>query len=148
MSTTWVMVANASRARLFSQVKKFGELHLVKEFSHPESRQKEAAFTTDRPGRYQASGNTQSPHGTYQAPSTPKENEHDRFARELAETLENGRLNSSYGTLIVVAAPHFHGLINKHLGTQVRGLVQMDIEKDYTTLTTSELAERLRDYRP
>lgn len=148
MSTTWVMVANASRARLFSQGKKFGDLLLVKEFAHPESRQKDAAFTTDRPGHYQASGSANSPHGAYQAATTPKEHEHDRFARELVDLLESGRKSSSYGTLIVVAAPHFHGLINKHMGTQVRSLVQMDIEKDYTSLTVTELTERLREHHP
>ena len=140
---TWVLVANASEARIFGTEKIGNPMECMKEFSHPESRGKGMDLTSDRPGHYQSRG---SGHGAFVDETEPKEHEAERFAAELAKALENGRTHNSYKKLVVVAAPHFHGLINSHLDDHTRAMVVSNIEKDLTSFDESELPEKLKQY--
>ena len=142
MSTTWVLVADASEARLFETEKIGTSMHCIKEFSHPESREKGSDLASDRPGHYQSKGTG---HGAFAEHTDPKDYEADRFAGELANELEKGRTANEYKRLVLVAAPHFHGLLNTHMNEHTRALVVNDIQKDFTTCETHELPERLKE---
>lgn len=138
--STWVLVANAAQARLYSTDKIGGELSCVKEFSHPEGRAKGIDLASDRPSRTKGAG--QGPLGVS---SDPKAYEIEHFASELAKALDAGRATNAYQHLVVIAAPHFHGLINKHLTDHTRALVSHNIEKDYSSYTERDLAAALKD---
>lgn len=140
---TWVLVANASEARIFGTEKIGNPMECMKEFNHPESRDKGMDLTSDRPGHYQSKGTG---HGAFVESTDPKEYEAERFAAELAKELENGRTNNAYRKLVVVAAPHFHGLINSQLDEHTRAMVVNDIQKDFTDCDVNELPERLKQY--
>jgi len=139
---TWVLVANASKARIFGTEKVGYPMECMKEFTHPESRGKGMDLTSDRPGHYQSKGTG---HGAFIDATEPKEYEADRFAAELAKELENGRNNKAYRKLVVVAAPHFHGLINSHLNDHTRAMIVNNIQKDFTDCDASELQGRLKE---
>ena len=140
---TWVLVANASEARIFG-TNKIGEaMECMKEFSHPESREKGSELASDRPGHSQSKGTG---HGAMVESSDPKEYEADRFAGELAQELEKGRTSHAYRKLVVVAGPHFHGLLNKHMNDHVRTMVVNDIQKDLTSCEPRDLPGRLKEY--
>jgi hypothetical protein len=71
MAITWILVANASLARLYANLGPKKGLQLVKEIAHPESRMKNADLASDRAGKMQAAG---SGHGAREQPpqnSTP-----------------------------------------------------------------------------
>lgn len=140
---TWVLVASASEARIFGTEKIGNQMECMKEFNHPESRGKGSDLTSDRPGHYQSKGTG---HGAFVDATDPKEYEAERFAAELARELENGRTSNAYRKLVVVAAPHFHGLINSHLDEHTRAMVVSDIQKDLTSYNESELPEKLKQY--
>ena len=140
MSTTWILVANASKARLFSNQGPKKGLHLVKEFNHPESREKASALVSDRPGHNQSSGGG---HGSFVPASTPKQNEVEKFALELAKELDQGRASNSYARLIVVASSPFMGDLSSRLTSHVRGMISESIEKDYTRASDKELTGHL-----
>lgn len=144
MGTTWVLVADASRARLYAQAELAGPLGLVQEFEHAESRMKGEQLASDRPGRIFRDGGG---HGAYAEPSDPKAYEAQRFAQELAQILDKGRVTNSYQKLVVVAPPHFHGELNLHLNAHTREKISSRIEKDYTQLPPKELAERMSEHR-
>jgi len=143
MNNIWVLVANASEARLFNLVK--SDLELVEKFSHPESRMKGETLTSDRPGSYQSDINREG-HGSYAEPTDPKEYEKDRFARELAGVLNEARSENRFSELVIVAAPHFHGLINQHLDDESSQKVSHHIEKDYTQVRDSDMLDTLLPY--
>lgn len=140
MTTTWIVVANASEAKIYANrgIKK--GLEKQGEFSHPESRKKGSELVTDRPGHMQSVGNG---HGARQPATDPKHYEHENFARELAQHLDHGRTTNSYQRLILVAEPHFRGLLNGALGSQVRDLISGAIDRDYTKATDRELVDHL-----
>lgn len=140
MATTWILIANASFARLYANhgVKK--GLQLIKEFSHPESREKSSELVSDRPGYNKGHGNG---HGSFVPAMEPKQNEAGRFAQQLAKELEQGRANNIYDRVILVASSPFIGLLNNRFSTHVRNLISDTIEKDYTKFAPHELTGRL-----
>jgi hypothetical protein len=85
MSITWVMVANASQAKLFSNTGPQRGLTLIKELLHPESREKTSNLVSDRSGSNAGTG-----HGAFMQATDPKHHEAERFAQELTRELEQG----------------------------------------------------------
>ncbi|MHB9119754.1 MAG: host attachment protein [Burkholderiales bacterium] len=140
MSTTWILIANASQARLFINEGPNKGLKLLKELFHPESREKASDLVSDRPGHYKSGGNG---NGAYVPPTDPKEHEAETFALELAKELEHGRTGNRFQRLIVAATPAFLGKINNSLSHHVSGLVSNTLQKDYTKANEKELAAHL-----
>jgi Protein required for attachment to host cells len=142
MATTWVLVANASKASLYANHGPHKGLELVKAFQHAESREKALERTSDRPGHYQTDSGA---HGAFSQPTDPKQHEEEKFAAELASELETGRTRNSYARLIMVASDPFMGKLNNQLPAHVRTLLTDTLEKDYTHLTERELASHLEN---
>lgn len=140
MSTTWILVANASMAKLYANhgIKK--GLELIKEFSHPESREKGSNLVSDRPGHNPGTGNG---HGSFVPPSSPKEVEAGRFAQELACAVEEGRVGNIYDRLILVASKPFSGILNTEISQHVKQRISDVVEKDYTKMTPQKISEQL-----
>jgi protein required for attachment to host cells len=73
----------------------------------------------------------------------PKEQEHIRFAEEIAAYLEHGRTAQEYQRLVLVAAPALLGLLRAELSAPLRTLVAFELDKDLTTLDAVQLRARL-----
>lgn len=140
MSITWILVSNASRGRLFRNTGPNKGLELIREFAHPQSREKNANLVSDRPGHNPGAGNG---HGSFVSSTQPKEHEADVFALELARELDAGRVNNLYSRLVLVASPAFMGQIKQHLSGAVQKLVSDSLEKDYTQSAEKELNQYL-----
>lgn len=140
-STIWILIASATQANCYQTQHLGHKLELVKEFDHPENRKKNLDLVTDRPGHYQSSStaNNVAGHGAFIEKHTPKEAEAEHFAHVIAEEVNKGRASNAFEKLIVVAPPHFHGLLNKHFDHQVLSRVMHHIEKDYTKYSQKEL---------
>ncbi len=138
MSKTWILVANASLAKLYSNCGPNKGLELVKEMNHPESRQKNKELVTDRPGNIQGS-----PGSGYEAQTQPKEQAARAFAQELAQEFYQGRNKNAYERAILVAPPGFMGMLNNELDGPTTKLVIDRVEKDYTKTSVPQLTEHL-----
>jgi protein required for attachment to host cells len=78
------------------------------------------------------------------APTTPPhEVEAEKFAHSIAKLLEQGCGAKAYDRLLLVAPPHFLGLLRSTLTPKVAKHVELSLDKDYTDLDAHELAERL-----
>lgn len=143
MSRTWVVVADASRARLFSADRPAGPLFEMETLSNPKARLHEGDLVSDRGGR-DSNGNGVS-HGLGQQKAA-KEETANRFASELCAHLEQGRCKGAFGKLYVVGAPTFLGLMRKHQSAQLRGLISEEIAKDLTTQSPERIRALLPDY--
>jgi len=138
----WIVVANASRARVLEESDRPGRYVHIADLVHPQSRQKGSALADDRPGHAHAEGSGQA--GTsYVRHTDPREREHDRFAREVAERIDHGVAAHRCAGLTLVASSPFLGRLKAHLGGQAVKAIVRSIDADYTTLTERELAERL-----
>jgi len=141
---TWILVADASRARLFESNKKTGPWELIEEFEHPASAAKGHDIVADKFGRVQQSVAD----GTRSAmePSTdPKEVEAMRFAQKLAAVLEQGHGCNAYGRLVLVAPPEFLGMLRKAIPATVAHRVAASVNKDLTQVPDRLLPQRLAD---
>jgi protein required for attachment to host cells len=141
-STTWFLVGDASRARLFRSIERTRAPVLVKEFDHVKGREHDHDLVTDRQGRSQDSaGGTHSV--SLSGGQSPKEHEGVVFAKELAVYLSQGLKSHEYQRLVLVAAPHFLGLLRGALTPEVTKHVISSVDKDLTTLTLHEVISRL-----
>jgi len=145
----WVLVADASRARIFEVKIGSNAFELVHDYPHPASRLKDHDVGSDRPGR--VSQSHAGPHpGKGSRSGTDehsfKETEHDHFARELCGELTRGLNEHRCGRVVLVANPEFLGHLREVADHNLTKHVSEGVAKDYTSLDPRELAERLRDH--
>jgi protein required for attachment to host cells len=139
---TWLLVADASKARIFSthKAKLFQDtdnpklLQLVGEFTHDKSRMKSTDLVTDKLGGF--GGNS---YGAEQ----PQLHEAETFASHLLHELNTARLDHHFKDLILVAPPTFMGLLHKQMPNEIHKMVSTTIEKDYTKENIADLIKKL-----
>ena len=142
MGHTWVVIANSVEAKIYDRESR-DELRLVHTLSHPESRSKGRSLASDRPGHYESTGGG---HGAFVEEKDPKDFEVERFAKELAEYLDDSRSVNRFDKLIIAAAPRFHGLLNSNLDSHTVDRIEKHIEKDLTRLSGRALASRVNEF--
>lgn len=144
--TAWILVTDVSRARIFSTELREDDWSLVKEFEHPEGREMSRDIhPSDRPGRMQQSTATGGRRTAMQPHTSPKEAEAERFAQQLGNYLEEALAKREFDYLVLVAPPHFLGLLKGTLGRQTAKHLRASVDKDLGMLGGAELRERLVD---
>lgn len=144
---TWIAVCDASRARIFSHVQGASGWDEVRKLEHPASRAKDTDLVTGDRGRSRQSFG-QGSRPAMEPTTTPKENEHEVFARQLAGSLEHDLDAGNFDDLLLVAPPHFLGLLRKAVSDHLSARVVDSIDKDYTALGVKELEQHLDEMLP
>lgn len=146
MRTHWILIADASRARILASDELFGDLAVVQELVHPASRMHTSELVTDDRGRSQAypggAGTAMDAH------TDPSEVEKAAFAREVNQALSKGADEHAYEALVIAAAPKFLGYLRDLLPPRVAGRVTVEIHHDYTRTPLHELAPLLKKHLP
>lgn len=146
MSKIWIAVANASRARICEQDGPNGLLREVAGFVHPASRQSGTALGAERPGQAHRSLGQATPGGTGLEPRTDAhKKEHERFARELAQVLDDAVATGKAQSLVLVASSPFLGELKARLGPLATKAVSATLAHDLTGLNLRELGARLSE---
>jgi protein required for attachment to host cells len=136
-----VLVANASRARLFERDAENGAMRETASFVHPQARLKGQALGHDRPGHaHKGVASTAFPPHT-----DPHQKEHAVFARELAQRMEVLALTRRYPRLAVMASNPFLGELNKELSGATRKILQVAVALDLTAYDGAELEHRVAE---
>ena len=136
---SWILIANRTGARI---VEKNGrDLSLVRELSHSRGRLRDRDVDTDRQGR--SFDRVGAARHALDASESAHEHDARAFARELAEALRQGRLESRYERLTLVAEPHFLGLVRDALDDVTARLVGATLPKDLAHIELRELAAHL-----
>ncbi len=141
MPDTWVIVADASRARMFKTKRHNASLDEFKTLLNPEGRLSNTELVSDTKGRiYDSMGA-----GRHAAePRTdPKKQKMVEFARTLAAELKQARVNGAFKQLILVAAPAYLGELRKHLDADTARLVSLELAKDYSQMEAAAIREQL-----
>jgi len=141
---TWILVADAANARIFSTHKASlfnGDgktLTLVDTYEHSASRKLDSELVSDKQGRFG--------HATFSERTDPHKHEEDVFALELAKHLIKAHAENEYQELIFIAPPTFMGMLNKHITSQLNKIVSLKVEKNYTQCNAHEITERLQEH--
>ncbi len=143
MSKTWVVVADTSRARIFSADTPASQLFETETLSNPEARLHQGDLVSDRPGR-----DRNSIAGTHDVghESDAKEEQAIRFAAEVCARLELGRVKSQCNKIYIVAAPSFLGLIRKHQTPALKKIIAGEISKNMALKEAVEIKKCLPEY--
>jgi protein required for attachment to host cells len=137
---TWILLADAASARLYASGGRPGDWTLLREFAHPEGRMRASEILSDKPGRVKQSIGSRA---AMEPPTPRKKVEADRFARELANVLDEGVVGGACERLVLVAPPAFIGVLREKLAPRVEARVSDVIEKDYLHLDAPTLRKRL-----
>jgi protein required for attachment to host cells len=142
MKTHWIVVADASRARVISTVDRAINLSVEQELDHPEGRLRTQEPVSDESGRLEKSGR-----GILSA-MDPKTDPHEEvakhFAGKVAKLLEDGLAHNAFQSLTLVAPAHFLALLKAALTPEVAKRLDAGIAKDLTRLPSPQLREHLQ----
>ena len=145
MKRQWILLANASHARLLSRDSATDPLVALATLEHPESRLKASQLADDRPG-HEATDNS-SGGNRYEPRSDVRRKEHQRFAREIAHRLDAGLAAGEFNAVWLFASSPFLGELKAQLSDAVNKRVQLALDSDLTALGLAEIEQRLLDLR-
>jgi protein required for attachment to host cells len=142
--TAWILVADASRAKLFTTELPEQPWTLLEEFDHPQGRELSGELDpSSPPGRMLQNKALGGRRSAMERRTTPKEAEALRFAQRLAEFLDAATAKRRFDGLVLVAPPHFLGILHGALGAQTAKCLRATIDKDLSTLDAAAVRERL-----
>lgn len=142
MPTTWTLVADRTRARLFSSSRATEPLVEVRDFVNPDGRELAQELVTDRPSRMP--GMVGRARGALEARTSPEEHAAEVFARGICTVLDRGLVDRECERLVLIAAPEFLGLLHGCASKRVHEAIAFELGKNLTSLA----AEDIRPYLP
>jgi len=145
MKLTWILVADNTRARIFTAETPASPLEEIADFSHTEGRLHDREITSDLPGRIKSANAVGH---AFEQPTDPKKHEIDNFARHIGHFLEDAYNANRFEQLIIVAGPSFLGLLRSHLQEQVKQRVRFELNKEITMLSADDIRQHLPQYLP
>ena len=140
MTTTWIIAADSSRARILQVTDREKQLAEIEDLLNPEGRVHDRELLADGHPRF---------HGTSGPASDRQEmsaTEHatELFAKRVGEYLDKARTAHRYDRLHLIAPPKFLGQLRKELGKEVQKLVTEELPKDLSWLDARDIARHLR----
>ena len=137
----WFLVANATRAHLYSRDDAEGKLQLVHAFEHPQGRLKSAELGDDKAGR-ELSGRGFGG-AAYEPRLDAHRKEHVRFAHELCVFMEHEAHRGAFDALALFAPDPFLGEVKKALGPACTRRLAVASDTDLSHVGPAELARRI-----
>jgi protein required for attachment to host cells len=125
---TWVIVANGERARLFKTQGITPDLQEIDDLVNTEGH---GTGLTDKEAEVLDEGER-------------TEKLKAKFAKRVAEYVEQGRLQQKYHRLIIAAEAKFLGMIRADLSEETRRLIFEQVSEDFSELDVDEVQNRLR----
>ncbi len=150
MNATWIVSANASRARFFSQQNLTEPLEEIEDMVNEEARLRMLENTeSDKRGPTSATKSIHNvgaatPNKMYEPPQTPDKHSAELFARDIASYLLQGYQEGRFQQLSLVVSPQFLGMLRKLLDPQLESVVRLEINKDYTHFSPQQLLEQIQ----
>lgn len=141
---TWIVVANRSEAKIFNYDNR--EVQFVEKLENPRGRLKAGDINADRPGSFSPMSTS---HGSgRESQVSPTERVALEFANEVSVLLEDRRQKNDFEDVVLIADPHFLGLLRTALTKDIRKMVSREIPKDLGAVTTDQIHERLWPEQP
>jgi protein required for attachment to host cells len=137
--TSWIVVADGSRARILTNQGPGTGLALLAEHEAPQARAHTAELGADKPGRSLDSA-TPARHAMEPRVDWQRQ-EKERFVSRLAGELAGAR--DRFDALVLVAPPRVMGELQRRLDEPTRAKLSGELQKDLTWVAVPELAAHL-----
>lgn len=142
---TWLLIANSSTATVLASDEHLRRCSLINKLAHPMSRAKGRDIMADDRGRTRPRDKDAVGGSAIAYKTTPHEVEAAAFSRQLADYLRLSRSHHEWRELVLVAPPHFLGLLREALDEPTLHRVRASIAKNYVDEDLDELLARVRD---
>ncbi|WP_447554532.1 host attachment protein [Vreelandella sp. EE22] len=139
--TTYIVVADAGRARIFTYAA--NKLTEKENLAHAEGRMHEGDLVTDSPGADVHSSAASSSHSSAEG-GAALEHENEMFAKDVVQHLVDARTSNKMDELILVAAPKFLGLLRDKLDKPTQKMVTHTLSKDLTKASSEEIEKAIQ----
>jgi protein required for attachment to host cells len=141
---TWVLIADAARARVFETKGKGTGLAVVDDMSFDARLAPSREIGSDRPGRsFESVGSTRH---AMESPSDPHREQKRQFARRIADAVERKQAAKSFDRLVLVAPAVTMGDLRAILPDKVKAVVAAELVADLTNTPMSDLPAHLADH--
>jgi protein required for attachment to host cells len=145
MKSTFILVADNVRARIFTAETPSSPLQEIEALAHTEGRLHDREMTSDLPGKIKGEGSVGH---AFEQPTDPKKHEADNFAHRIAQYLEEAHNTNKFEQLLIIAEPSFLGLLRNQLSEQIKKLVSFELDKNITTHSVDDIRKHLPTYLP
>ena len=145
MKSTFILVADNVRARIFTAETPSSPLQEIEALAHTEGRLHDREMTSDLPGKIKGEGSVGH---AFEQPTDPKKHEADNFAHRIAQYLEEAHNTNKFEQLLIIAEPSFLGLLRNQLSEQIKKLVSFELDKNITTHNVDDIRKHLPTYLP
>lgn len=143
MPTTWFVVADEHRVRIFENEGRQIDLQEIKDFVNPEGRMREQDLALDAKGRYFGKGERMMGH-TAEPNVSQTQHAQDLFSKEVSAYLDKARIERRYDKLRVIAFSKFLGLLRNNLSKDAQRLVEEEVSKNISGLSEREIEEYIK----
>ena len=149
MTTTWIVSADAGRARIFAESDPQQPYVEIEDMVSAAARLRVSEINTDRMGPTSAGQSIHNtggatPNKLYQPAQTPEERDAEFFAKDISAFLLKALQESRFQKLELVAEPKFLGVLRAQLDNQLKPLVDFELNKDYSHSNAHQLREQIQ----
>lgn len=138
----WYLVANRVEAVIYTGV--LGkDFRFVKRMKNPKGKLTETQLAADKPGRSFSSSRSGVRHG-FEPHSYYHEQVAIQFARKIGKFLDVSYREKKFSSLIVLAEPHFLGLLNRALPATVKKNVLQEVPREWHEGSDHDLEKYLQ----
>ncbi|SEA32798.1 host attachment protein [Paraburkholderia sartisoli] len=134
-TTSWVVVADGNRARIFEASGLKLDLREIEGFTDPQARTRDPSLRNGEPGQ-----------NAKPAQNSADDTARDQFARMLVDYLDQGRLQQRFQRLRLAIEPRFLGLVRRHMTDETRKLVFDEISGDLSKLAPKDIQRHLEQH--
>jgi protein required for attachment to host cells len=140
-TTTWILIADGARARLFCKPTATGGYEQVIDTAFISDNRPSHDQGVERPGRTHDS--TGDARHAMQPPTDFHREEKRHLAQRVGEFLEEERKKNAFERLIVIAAPQALGDLRGSFTSSLQDMVVEEIDKDLTMFSLNDLQDKL-----
>lgn len=144
MKPMMIVVADSSRARIFTAGSVSSPLIEIETMAHPEGRIHQQSLVSDLPGKEAGKGGGGD--HAYQEKVEPKKHEMIEFAKRIADYLDDERKANKLNNLLLVAAPAFLGELREHLSNATKELIAFELDKNLAHHDIQDIRKHLSTF--
>jgi len=145
--TTWLVVADHTRARFFQIDSSSAPLQEIDTLVHEEGRLHDRQMTSDLPGKIKNPGGLGGGHA-FEQETDPKKHEAELFATRIVHYIEHAHNTNRFGQLIVIAEPSMLGLIRQHMPSHINAHINLELAKNLAGLSPADIRSHLPEFLP
>ena len=142
MKPAWILIADSSRARIFTAENSVAELVEIENLNHSEDGVLDQDLISEPLGK--SKENDSAGGHVYMGEMDPKEQENIHFAKRIAQHLCHELNLNKFENLFVVASPAFLGTLRHACSHQLKKHIAFSLNKNVVTKTP----EQIRSYLP